>query len=120
MAPLIDMVFILLIFFAVSTTFVKDMKLDLERPTARSASIASTKTIRVYVDRAGSVFVDEQPVKIWMLQSRMRDLLNVSSGKTVLVVTDRLIPAERLIEVVDQCKLAGAVEVGVATEERTT
>jgi len=116
-APLIDMVFILLIFFAVSTTFVRDLKLDLERPSASSAVRASTKALRVHVDRNGTVFVDEQPVKIWMLQSRVRDLLRVSSSKKVLVVTDRLIPAEKLIEVVDQCKLGGAGEVGVATEK---
>ena len=115
-SPLIDMVFILLIFFAVSTTFVKDMQLELERPSAKSAQRASTKAIRVYVDRSGSIYVDEQPVKAWMLQSRVRDLLKVSTSKKVLVIADSLIPAKRLIDVVDQCKLGGASEVGVATE----
>ena len=47
-SPLIDMVFILLIFFMVSTTFVKDMKLDLDRPAAASATTASTKAIRIH------------------------------------------------------------------------
>jgi biopolymer transport protein ExbD len=116
-APLIDMVFILLIFFAVSTTFVRDLKLDLERPTATSAERASTKVLRIHVDRNGSVFIDEQPVKIWMLQSRVRDLLKISTAKSVLVIADRLITAEKLVEVVDQCKLGGAAEVGVATEK---
>jgi len=116
MGPLIDMVFILLIFFAVSTTFTKDMQLELERPSAKSAAVASTKAVRVYVDRGGAVFVDEQPVRAWMLQSRIRDLLATSPGKKVLVVADRLVPSERLIEVVDQCRLGGAAEVGVATE----
>ncbi len=115
-SPLIDMVFILLIFFAVSTTFVKDMQLELERPSAKSSQRASTKAVRVYVDRSGSVYVDEQPVKGWMLQSRIRDMLKVSSSKKVLVVADSLIPAKKLIDVVDQCKLGGASEVGVATE----
>jgi biopolymer transport protein ExbD len=114
--PLIDMVFILLIFFAVSTTFVKDMQLELDRPSASSSQRASTKAIRVYIDRGGNTYVDEQPVKSWMLQSRIRDLLAVSSSKKVLVITDCLIPAEKLIDVVDQCKLGGAAEVGVATE----
>jgi biopolymer transport protein ExbD len=117
-APLIDMVFILLIFFAVSTTFVKDMNIQLERPSASSSSRASTKAVRVYIDRNGNTFVDEQPVKLWMLQTRIRDLLGVSTGKTVLIVADRLIPAEKLIDVVDQCKLGGAAEVGVATESK--
>jgi biopolymer transport protein ExbD len=116
MAPLIDMVFILLIFFAVSTTFTKEMELELERPSARSAAVASSKAVRVYVDRGRQVFVDEQPVKPWMLQSRVRDLLAAGTSRKVLVVADRLVPAERLIEVVDQCRLGGASEVGVATE----
>jgi len=115
-APLIDMVFILLIFFAVSTTFVRDMKLELERPSASSSTRASTKSARVYIDQNGSVFIDEQPVKIWMLQSRVKDLLSVSTSKTVLVIADQNIPAKKLIEVVDQCRLGGASEVGVATE----
>jgi biopolymer transport protein ExbD len=115
--PLIDMIFILLIFFVVSTTFNKDMNLELERPDASSSSMASTKAVRIFIDRNGDTYVDEQPVKIWMLQSRIRDLLSVSEGKIVLVVADKLITAERLVEVVDQCKLGGAVSVGVATEQ---
>ncbi|MGE0711435.1 MAG: ExbD/TolR family protein [Planctomycetota bacterium] len=117
MGPLIDMVFILLIFFAVTTTFTKDMQLELQRPSAQSASLASTKALRVYLDAGKQVYVDEQPVKVWMLQSRIRDLLAASPGRKVLVVADRNVPAERLIEVVDQCRLGGASEVGVATEQ---
>ncbi len=115
-SPLIDMVFILLIFFMVSTTFVKDMQLDLERPGAASASTASTKALRVYVDKNSSVFVDGNPVKPWMLQSRVRQLLAGGDGQ-VLVIVDRNVPSEKLIEVVDQCRLAGAADVGVATEQ---
>ncbi|MFP4598795.1 MAG: ExbD/TolR family protein [Persicimonas sp.] len=115
-SPLIDMVFILLIFFMVSTTFVKDMQLELERPGAASASTASTKALRVYVDKNSSVFVDGNPVKPWMLQSRVRQLLAGGDGQ-VLVIVDRNVPSEKLIEVVDQCRLAGAADVGVATEQ---
>ena len=109
------MVFILLIFFAVSTTFVKDMKLDLERPSAQTSISASNKSIRVYIDRRGDIFLNEKSVKPWMLQSLIREALSISSTQTVLVIADRLTPAENLIEVVDQCKLGGAREVGVAT-----
>ena len=115
-SPLIDMVFILLIFFMVTTTFVKDMKLELERPSAAAASRASSKSIRVYLDRAAVVYIDEVPVRPWMIQSRVRDLLRSASDKQVLVITERAVPAEKLINVVDQCRLAGASEVAVATE----
>jgi len=116
-SPLIDMVFILLIFFMVSTTFVKDMKLDLERPSASSATTASTKAIRLYIDNAGDTFLDGQPIQVWVIQSRLRELLSGASEQSVLVVTDGQVPAERLVEVVDQARRAGAQDVGVATVE---
>ena len=116
-SPLIDMVFILLIFFMVSTTFVKDMKLDLNRPAAATATTASTKAIRLYIDNAGDIYLDGEPVRVWVIQSRIRDLLAGSTGKSVLVVTDDGVPAGRLVEVVDQARLAGANDVGVATVE---
>lgn len=116
-SPLIDMVFILLIFFMVSTTFVKDMKLDLNRPAASTATSASTKAIRLYIDNAGDIYLDGEPVRVWVIQSRIRDLLAASTGKSVLVITDDGVPAGRLVEVVDQARLAGATDVGVATVE---
>ncbi|MDD9936062.1 MAG: biopolymer transporter ExbD [Myxococcales bacterium] len=116
-SPLIDMVFILLIFFMVTTTFVKDMKIELERPGAASASRASSKSLRVAIDAGGNIHIDGAAVRPWMVQSRVRDFLKGASSKSVLVITDRRVPAERLVEVVDQCRLAGAVDVGVATEK---
>lgn len=118
-SPLIDMVFILLIFFMVTTTFVKDMKLDLDRPSASTAAAASTKATRVFIDKFGEVYVDNQPVRIYSLQSKLRDMLRISTEKSVLVVTDENVPAKLVLEVIDQCKLSGATNVGVATEQES-
>ncbi len=115
-SPLIDMVFILLIFFMVSATFVKDMDLDIQRPKASSSTPSSTKAIRVYIDNGGNTFLDGQPVRSWVIQSRLRDMLRQTTGASVLVVTDANVSADKLIEVVDQCRLAGAEDVGVVTE----
>ena len=115
-SPLIDVVFILLIFFMVSTTFVKDAQVDIERPSAQSGTRASTKAMRIHLDRAGQVYVDDTPVKPWMVQSRVRDHLRDAAEGTVLVIADRRVEAEKLIEVVDQCRLAGASDVGVVTD----
>ncbi len=116
-SPLIDMVFILLIFFMVSTTFVKDMKVDINRPGAQSAGMASTKAIRLFIDAQGQVYLDGEPVRVWVIQSRLRERLKNQANPSVLVVTDGKVPAERLVEVVDQARLAGASDVGVATEQ---
>ena len=114
-SPLSDVVFILLIFFMVSTTFVKDAQLELERPSAHSATPADTKAVRVSIDRYGDVYLGDTPVRLWMLQGRVREQLRASSESAVLVIADQSTSAEQLIDVVDQCRLAGAKNVGVVT-----
>lgn len=116
-SPLIDMVFILLIFFMVTTTFVKDAQVELERPSASSAKPASTKAIRVTLDRRGEVYVDGRPVRAWMLQGTVREQLRTGADRPVLVITDAGVQAQKLIDVIDQCRLAGAKDVAVATEK---
>jgi len=69
----------------------------------------------LYIDNVGEVYLDGQPVRVWVLQSRIRDLLSSSTTQSVLVVTDDQVPAGRLVEVVDQARRAGAQDVGVAT-----
>lgn len=115
--PMIDIVFILLIFFMVTTTFVKDMKLDLERPKASSSLAVSSKAIRLFIDSNGDTYMDGESVRLWLIQSKLRDLLSTSTSKVVLVVTDEGVPAGKLVEVVDQARLAGAESVGVATKK---
>lgn len=114
-SPLIDMVFILLIFFMVTTTFVKDMQLELNRPSAASASLADTKVLRVYIDNSSEIYIDNQPVKLWAVQSKLRDMLRTATEKSVLIVTDTDIPVNVLIDVVDECRQSGAKDVAVST-----
>lgn len=114
--PLIDCILVLLIFFMVTTTFAKDAELQIERPGAASAGPANARALRVFVDRSFNVYVDEAPVRPWMIQSRVRDALSRAADKTVLVVVDRRVPSDKLIEVVDKCRLAGAKTVGVVTD----
>lgn len=115
-SPLIDMVFILLIFFMVSSTLKKDKQIDLNRPKAASATFSSTKSLRVSIDAQQKIYLDGKVVRIWVLQSKVRDLMKQKRSKDVLVITDKSVSAERLVEVVDQIRLAGAEDIGVATE----
>lgn len=117
LSPLIDVVFILLIFFMVTTTFVRDAKVELERPSAKSASRADPNSVRILIDRGERVIMDEVPVRPWMVQSRVREALQQEGGKgTVLIITDRRVRAQTLIEVVDQARLGGATDIGVVTD----
>ena len=115
LTPCIDMTFILLIFFMVSTTFVKDMKIDIDRPGATTQTVASTKAVRLYIDKQGGTYLEGEPIQVWVIQSRLRDLLKGMTQKSVLVVTDEVVPSGRLVEVVDQARASGAEDIGVAT-----
>jgi biopolymer transport protein ExbD len=119
LTPMIDMTFILLIFFMVATTFQKDLKIDINRPGASSGAVASTKALKIYVDKQGQAYLDGEPLQVWVIQSRLRDLLKTQTQKTVLVVTDEVVPSGKLVEVVDQARLAGAEDIGVATAAET-
>jgi biopolymer transport protein ExbD len=96
------------------------MKIDIERPGAASAQSASSKALRVNIDSSQNVYIDGKPVRVWMVQSRVRELLDSAGTKSVLVIVDRRVPAEKLVEIVDQCRLAGAADVGVATEKEAS
>ncbi len=116
-SPLIDMVFILLIFFMVSTTFQKDMDIDISRPKASSATRSSTKAIKIYISADGSTYMDGQPIRKWMIQSRVRDLLETGDeNESVLIVADGRVPTDKLVSIVDEARRAGATDVGVATD----
>jgi biopolymer transport protein ExbD len=115
LTPMIDMTFILLIFFMVATTFQKDLKIDINRPGASSGVVASTKAVKIYVDKQGQAYLDGEPAQVWVIQSRLRDILKSQTQKSVLVVTDEIVPSGKLVEVIDQARLAGAEDIGVAT-----
>ena len=99
----------------VSATFVKDFDLEINRPKASSSTASSSKAIRVHIDSSGDVYMDGQPVRTWVVQNYVREKLSNSTDSTVLVIADEGVAAGKLIEVVDQCRMAGAANVGVVT-----
>ena len=116
MSPLIDIIFILLIFFMVSTTFVKDMKLEVNRPAASSSKPASTKSLRVYVDRSQNIYLNNQKVQAWTLQGKIKDQVKGGSASSLLIITDGKVHVDRIIEIMDQARLAGVADIGISTQ----
>ena len=117
-APLIDIVFILLIFFVVTTTFARDLGIDVERPSASTAIEQPANVVRVAVGRGGELAVDGRPTSAWRLSAEVQDRISDHTEKSVLVVADRRINAERLVEVMDACRQAGARQVALAVEAK--
>lgn len=118
LSPLIDMIFILLIFFVVTTTFVQDLEVEIKRPGAATGQKSDTRAIRIAVDRNGRIFIDSRQIREWMIQEQVRSLLSVDPERPVLITADEELPSGRLVTVVDECRLAGAKDVGVDVERR--
>lgn len=115
-APLIDIVFILLIFFVVTTTFARDLGVEVERPSAGAATEQPANIVRVAIGRGGELAVDGRATSAWRLGAEIEDRIALYADKSVLVVADRTIDAKTLVDVMDTCRQAGARQVAVAVD----
>ena len=115
-APLIDIIFILLIFFVVTSTFTRDLGLIVERPSAGTAEAIPAQVTRVVVGRGGDIAVDGRPTSEWRLSAEVQDKLATSTEKSILIIADKAVSAEKLVEVMDMCRQGGAISIAVAAE----
>ena len=116
MSPLIDMIFILLIFFLVTTTFVKESGVDVNRPVeSQKKSTEEIPNMIINVTRDGMVFVDNQAIDIRSVRSRMERFKYENPDGNVIITSDKQSRFGISIEVLDQVRLAGITNVVVAS-----
>jgi len=112
--PLIDMVFILLIFFAVNASFVKEAGVEIERPSAQSAVTQEQANIMIAVTENGEVWVDRQRVDPRSVRGHVERLHAENPEGAVVILADDKSQTGLVIEVLDQARLAGVDNVAVA------
>ncbi len=115
-APLIDMVFILLIFFVATTSFTQQAAVDVDKPRATSAREATGELVQVVLRRGGEIYVGEQAVSLLSLRATVRERLR-QKDLPVLIVADAESRTRELVDVIDECKLAGATRLSLAAEQ---
>ena len=113
-APLIDMVFILLIFFLVTTSFIKETGVEVNRPTAATAVSQAKATILIGIDAADRIFFDHREVDVRAVRANVERALAENPDGVVVVVADRASTTGTAIQVMDGCRLAGAANVSLA------
>ena len=118
MTPLIDMVFILLIFFVVTTSFVSETGLDIQRPQSSSSEMLPRENIPVAIGADGRITVDGQRVGLLSIRSFLQKRLRVQPGLAVVLVADKAISVDRVVRVMDEIRAAGISEVALATSAR--
>lgn len=117
MAPLIDMIFILLIFFLVTTSFVKESGVTVNRPSAESAVAPEKTNLIIGIDEHGHVHIQDEEVDIRAVRSRMKRFREKSPKGSVVIAADKKSTTDTLIRVLDACRLAGVQNISVAAKK---
>jgi biopolymer transport protein ExbD len=115
-APLIDMVFILLIFFLVTTSFVKETGIDVNRPTASTAVSKAKATILIGIDAANRIYIDHREVDVRAVRANVERALAENPEGAVVVVADQASSTGTAIRVMDGCRMAGSRNVSLAAK----
>lgn len=119
MSPLIDLVFLLLIFFMVTTSFVRETGIDVQRPSASSATLTENGNILVAVSPEGAIHFDGRQIDIRSLRSHITRALSENPEGSVVIVADKVSYTGKVIQVMDQCRLAGAKRVSIAATKKS-
>ena len=116
--PMLDIVFIMLIFFIVTTSFVKEISIDVNRLT-KSPIQEQTKSdvISVRILESGQILIQERLIALDAVRANIESNLALKPQASVVVVSDRDADAGLLVKVIDQSRLAGASNVSVAAQK---
>ncbi len=115
-APLIDMVFILLIFFLVTTSFVKETGIEVNRPTAASAVSKVKATILIAIDSDNRIFLEHREIDVRAVRANVERALAENPEGGVVVVADKASSTGTAIMVMDGGRMAGAKNVSLAAK----
>jgi len=115
MTPLIDMVFILLIFFMVTTQFVSDTGLHVERPRSAASDSLAQESISVAMNADGQINVDGQRMGLFSVRPCIQRKLRHRPGLAALIVADKALALDRVVQVIDEVRAAGVTQVALGT-----
>jgi biopolymer transport protein ExbD len=116
-SPLIDMVFILLIFFIVTTVFVEETGVEVTKPQAASAVQLEKNSILIAITSNGNVVYGGREIGTNGVRAVVRRLVQEDAQMPVIIQADESVPTRLLVRVIDEAKLAGAVSVNISTQK---
>ncbi|USE34697.1 biopolymer transporter ExbD [Endozoicomonas sp. SCSIO W0465] len=117
MTPMLDIVFIMLIFFIVTTSFIKEAGIDVNRPTANSAQVVKKGNIMIAVSDTGAVWIDKRRVEVGAVRANVERLKAENPEGAVVIQADKESKSGIVVEVMDQVRLAGVYSISVSARE---
>lgn len=115
-SPLIDMVFILLIFFIVTTVFVEETGVEVTKPQAASQIQLEKNSILIAITANNNVVYGGRDIGINGVRGVVKRLVQDDPKMPVIIQADENVPTRILVRVIDEAKLAGANSVNISTE----
>jgi biopolymer transport protein ExbD len=117
MTSLIDIVFLLLIYFLLTTNFMVDEAIDLKLPQARSSAPQLQQQIIIFVAQDGRILIGQEEVPQDALYTRIKESVAGRKDAQVVIKADRRVVLNQAVKVMDLAKAAGAAELFLATEK---
>ncbi|MBP0048752.1 biopolymer transporter ExbD [Marinobacterium sp. AK62] len=117
MTPMLDIVFIMLIFFIVSTSFIREAGVEIERPVSATSEVKESQGVMLAITAEDEIWLDRQPVDLRMIRPTLERLKVEQPDLGVMIQADTNARTGLLVKVMDQVKLSGIEQVAVATRE---
>lgn len=117
LTPMLDVVFIMLIFFIVTATFIKEPGTDILRPEALTAEVKPTVSVLVGINAANEIWIDKKRVDVRSVRANLERLIAENPKGGLVVQADAGAKNELLMEVLNAARGAGIQQVAVATED---
>jgi biopolymer transport protein ExbD/biopolymer transport protein TolR len=119
LTPMVDVVFLLLIFFMISTTFVESPGISVKLPEASTQAMdREPKEIKVYLTRDGTIYYRDQKISIEEYRSLLSEHRSEAALTTVLLLADQESRHGRVVTLMDLARDAGYTKLAIATEQR--
>lgn len=117
LTSLIDIVFMLLIYFMLTANFMVDEGIKIKLPQAKAASPQTQKEITIYVDKDGRAFLMNKEVPLNILFLELKKMIKGQKDRLVVIKADRAVILNKAVKVMDIAKAAGAGRLCLATEK---
>ncbi|MEE2662779.1 MAG: biopolymer transporter ExbD [Myxococcota bacterium] len=117
LTPMLDVVFIMLIFFIVTASFVKESGIDINRPDAQTAEKKEQGNILVAISPNGQIWIDKRQVDVRALRANIERLKAENPQGAVVIQADKDSKNGLLVKVMDAARLAGIKNVSIAATE---
>ena len=118
LTPMLDVVFILLIFFIVTANFIKEPVIEVNRPDAETSNIQENAAILIAIGATNDIWIDGRRVDVRQVKANITKLLADNPQGSVVIQADEKAQADAIIQVMDQSREAGVYAISLASEPK--